>query len=86
MTTALLNPSRLLLGASLAAILGAGAALAQAETIDTDGDGMVSYTELLLVMPDMTEDDFTALDVNEDGMLDAEEVAAAEEAGLITLG
>jgi hypothetical protein len=47
---------------------------------------MVSYTELLLVMPDMTEDDFTALDVNEDGMLDAEEVAAAEEAGLITLG
>jgi hypothetical protein len=86
MTTALLNPSRLLLGASLAAILGAGAALAQVETIDTDGDGMVSYTELLLVMPDMTEDDFTALDVNEDGMLDAEEVAAAEEAGLITLG
>jgi hypothetical protein len=57
----------------------------QAE-IDTDGDGMVSYTELLLVMPDMTEDDFVALDVNEDGMLDAEEVAAAEEAGLITLG
>jgi hypothetical protein len=56
-----------------AAILGAGAALAQAETIDTDGDGMVSYTELLLVMPDMTEDDFAALDVNEDGMLDAEE-------------
>jgi hypothetical protein len=55
MTTALLNPSRLLLGASLAAILGAGAALAQVETIDTDGDGMVSYTELLLVMPDMTE-------------------------------
>jgi hypothetical protein len=86
MTTALLNPSRLLLGASLAAILGAGAALAQVETIDTDGDGMVSYTELLLVMPDMTEDDFTALDVNEDGMLDAEEFAAAEEAGLITLG
>jgi hypothetical protein len=47
---------------------------------------MVSYTELLLVMPDMTEEDFTALDANEDGMLDAEEFAAAEEAGLITLG
>jgi hypothetical protein len=75
-----------LLATSLAAILGAGAALGQAETIDTDGDGMVSYTELLLVMPDMTEDDFTALDANEDGMLDAEEFAAAEEAGLITLG
>jgi Ca2+-binding EF-hand superfamily protein len=65
--------------------LTAGVALGQAE-IDTDGDGMVSYTELLLVMPDMTEEDFTALDANEDGMLDAEEFAAAEEAGLITMG
>lgn len=86
MTTELLNPSRLLVAASVAALLTTGAALGQAETIDTDGDGMVSYTELLLVMPDMSEDDFVALDANEDGMLDAEEFAAAEEAGLITLG
>jgi hypothetical protein len=83
--TTLQGPGRLVLATSFAAILAAGAALGQAE-IDTDGDGMVSYTELLLVMPDMTEDDFVALDVNEDGMLDAEEFAAAEEAGLITLG
>jgi low affinity Fe/Cu permease len=85
MTNALHIPFRLLLATSVAAILTAGVALGQAE-IDTDGDGMVSYTELLLVMPDMTEEDFTALDANEDGMLDAEEFAAAEEAGLITMG
>ncbi len=90
MTTALHNSfqttGRLLLATSFAALLTAGAALGQADTVDTDGDGMVSYTELLLVMPDMTEEDFVALDANEDGMLDAEEFAAAEEAGLITLG
>jgi hypothetical protein len=86
MTNARNTPARLILGASLAALLSAGAAVAQADTVDTDGDGMVSYTELLLVMPDMTEEDFAALDANEDGMLDAEEYAAAEEAGLITAG
>jgi hypothetical protein len=86
MTTALMNPGRVMLATALAALLSAGAALGQAETVDTDGDGMVSYTELLIVMPDMTEDAFVALDANADGMLDAEEFAAAQEAGLITLG
>jgi hypothetical protein len=86
MTTAPENPIRPMLAAFFAAIFATGAALGQADTADTDGDGMLSYTELLLVMPDMTEEDFAALDANEDGMLDAEEVAAAEEAGLITLG
>ena len=58
-------------------------ALAQDAAIDVDEDGMYSYPELLAVMPEMTEDEFVILDVNGDGLLDAEEIAAAQEAGAI---
>ncbi len=54
--------------------------------MDADGDGLVSYTELLMVMPDVTEDEFAALDANADGGLDATELAVAVEAGLIPAG
>lgn len=70
----------------IAGVVGAGHAMGQAETLDTDGDGMVSYTELLMAVPEMTEEEFQALDANADGMLDADELTAAEEAGLITTG
>lgn len=86
MTTGITTSRRTLLAASTATVLAAGVAFAQAETLDTDGDGMVSYAELLVAVPDVTEDDFTTLDLNADGMLDADEIAAAEEAGLISLG
>lgn len=34
-------------------------------------------------MPEMSLDDFTAIDANGDGMLDAEEIAVGVEAGLL---
>lgn len=67
-------------------VVGAGHAMAQAETLDGDGDGMVSYTELLMAMPDITEAEFQALDANADGMLDNDELTIAKDAGLITAG
>jgi len=56
---------------------------AQNAEIDVNGDGMYSYPELLVVLPDMTEDEFTVLDASGDGLLDADEIAAGTEAGLL---
>ncbi len=58
-------------------------ALAQDAAIDINGDGMYSFPELQAVMPEISEDDFTTLDVSGDGLLDADEIAAATEAGLL---
>ncbi len=56
---------------------------AQDAEIDVNGDGMYSYPELQAVMPEMTEDDFAVLDTSGDGLLDADEIAVATEAGLL---
>lgn len=58
-------------------------ATAQESTMDTDGDGMVSFPELQAAMPEMTDVDFGLLDTSGDGMLDADEIAAGQEAGLL---
>ncbi len=72
-----------LAGAFAILLGGASLAMGQAEAIDADGDGMVSYSEMLVVMPALTEDEFMALDADADGLLSADEIAAAQEAGLI---
>ncbi|MGH1370132.1 MAG: hypothetical protein ACRBCL_16085 [Maritimibacter sp.] len=59
------------------------AGVAQAEGLDANGDGHVIFDEILMVMPDMNEEQFAAIDVNGDGMLDEAEVAAAIEAGVL---
>lgn len=56
---------------------------AQDSAIDTDGDGLYSFAEVQAAMPEMTADQFVVLDVNADGLLDADEIAAATEAGLL---
>ena len=61
-------------------LLTASPLAAQDSSIDTDADGMYSLAELQAAMPEMTEDQFVILDVNADGMLDADEIAAASEA------
>ena len=58
-------------------------ALAIEAEIDLDGDGAYSLSEVQTAMPDMTMDSFTVIDVNGDGLLDADEVAAAIQAGLL---
>ncbi|WP_264210739.1 EF-hand domain-containing protein [Leisingera thetidis] len=63
--------------------MAASAALAAMSDVDTDEDGMSSYEELIAVYPDVTEDQFTAMDANEDGSLDQEEMDAAAEAGTL---
>jgi len=69
-----------------AAIIAAGAAMAQTMVEDTNADGVYSMEELMVAFPTITEDIFTSIDVNEDGAVDAEELAAAEAAGMLTAG
>ena len=58
--------------------MGAGAA-----EVDANGDGILSIAEVQAVYPDVTTDQFSTMDLNGDGGLDAEEVVAAQEAGLM---
>lgn len=51
--------------------------------IDVNGDGFYSFPELGVALPDLTSEDFTAMDVTGDGLLDMAEVAAAQDAGLL---
>ena len=63
--------------------LSATALSAQSE-MDTDGDGLLSYNELLAAYPEMTEENFTAIDTNSDGAVDADEMTVATDAGLLS--
>jgi len=56
---------------------------AGAAEVDANGDGVLSVVEVQNVYPDVTADQFTAMDLNADGALDEAEVTAAQEAGLM---
>jgi hypothetical protein len=72
----------------LAGLLGLGVSTAAmaAEVEDTDGDGMYSMEELMVAYPSLTEDLFSTIDGNGDGAVDPDELAAAEEAGVLVAG
>ena len=63
--------------------LGATATLASTTVEDSDGSGNFSMEEMLTVYPALTDEIFAAVDVNEDGAIDAEELAVAQEAGVL---
>ncbi|NNE82172.1 MAG: EF-hand domain-containing protein [Silicimonas sp.] len=65
-------------------VLGLGATTAMAAVEDTDGDGVYSMEELKAAYPEITDEAFEEADLNADGAIDAEELAAAEAAGLLT--
>ena len=72
---------------ALAPLALASAALAQAtlpEVPDTDGNGSWSLVELQAVWTDLTEDSFKAIDTSADGNVDATELQAALDGGVIT--
>lgn len=53
------------------------------QSVDADADGQVTLEELQAVHAEITAESFAALDVNGDGLLDADEYAAAVDGGLI---
>ena len=54
-----------------------------AADMDADGDGAVSMTEFQEAMPDAEAGTFSAVDANADGVLTADEIASAQEAGTL---
>lgn len=58
-------------------------AVSAQSAMDTDGDGLLSYNELLAAHPEMTEESFVSIDTNADGAVDADELQAGVEAGLL---
>ena len=64
----------------------ASAVAAQTMVEDTDGDGMYSMEEMVAVFPALTEERYFEIDTNADGSVDADELAAAQEAGLLAEG
>lgn len=72
-------------GLSALVVTIAGASFAQEvdPAMDMNGDGMLSFPELIVAYPDMTEEAFSAIDTTGDGVLDGAEVAAAVDAGIL---
>ncbi len=71
---------------ALGVLLAATPALfAQDAGPDADGDGLVTMEEFTAAYPDLTEDTFLVADANADGALDADEMAAAAEAGILPM-
>ncbi|MCK0139927.1 EF-hand domain-containing protein [Aliiroseovarius sp. F47248L] len=71
---------------SLAAALliaGSSAVFADIAALDANEDGQVTMEELVAVYPDVTAEDFSTADADASGTLDADELAAAQEAGAI---
>lgn len=77
--------TRLILALSTAAAMSATMAMAQDAPMaeDTDGDGFYSLEELQAAYPDLTAEAYETLDTNADGNVDAAEVAAGLEAGVL---
>lgn len=51
--------------------------------LDANEDGFISFDELLEMHPETTTELFLTLDTDGDALLNADELAAAQEAGLI---
>lgn len=68
---------------TMTALMSFSLPLAAMESVDADADGQVTLEELQAVHAEITAEDFAALDVNGDGVLDADEYAAGVDGGLI---
>lgn len=75
---------RAALGAIAVAMFAAPAFALTVSDLDTDGDSLISYTEMTVKYPDLTEDAFGEIDTSDDGFVDEAELAAALAAGTIT--
>lgn len=70
--------------AAMVAALSTSFAVADTLTdLDANEDTMVTMDEVTAVYPETTEDAFAAMDANADGSLDAAEIEAAQNAGML---
>jgi hypothetical protein len=74
---------RLTIPLGLCLSLGAGYAGAQTMPLDSDGNGTFSMAEMQATWADLTEDVFKAIDTDANGEIDADELKAAMDAGVL---
>ncbi|WP_102110102.1 hypothetical protein [Oceaniglobus roseus] len=70
---------------SAAAVLALAAPCLAESALDANGDGSVTFDEVLAVYPETTESAFVAMDSDGDGLLSPEEIAAAQRTGFLPL-
>ncbi|SUZ33539.1 hypothetical protein ROE7235_03311 [Roseibaca ekhonensis] len=74
---------RTAVGAMLVALFAAPAFALTVSDVDTDGDSLVSFTEMSVFYPDLSEGLFEEIDTSNDMLVDESELTAALEAGTI---
>lgn len=74
---------RAAIGAVMVAMFAAPAFALTVSDVDTDGDNLVSFAEMTVKYPDLTEEAFGDIDTSDDSYVDETELAAALEAGVI---
>lgn len=74
---------KLVLFAALTAMGLATQAVAEVVVKDADGNGTISYAEIVAAYPELTEEAFVAFDTDESGELSEEEITAAMESGAL---
>ena len=57
--------------------------LSFAANLDANGDGVMTIEEVQAMFPDVTAEAFSAMDTDSDGVLNADETLAGQDAGLI---
>ncbi len=65
------------------AILASAAAAYAMTEIDANGDGSVTYEEMITIHPEVSEAQFADADTDGNGMIDETELAAARAAGIL---
>ena len=68
---------------SVLAVFAAAQVQAQTAIEDTDANGTISYDEMTVAFPEMTQESFDEIDIDANGEIDAEEMDVASEAGLL---
>ncbi|MCE0507266.1 MULTISPECIES: hypothetical protein [unclassified Roseivivax] len=74
---------RAAVGAMVVALFAAPAFALTVSDVDTDGDSLVSFTEMAVAYPDLTEALFAEIDTSDDSLVDEAELAAALDQGVI---
>lgn len=68
---------------AISSLAASGATAMTMSSIDTNGNGMLSYKEVHAAMPKVTKSAFGKADTNSDGQLSKAELAAAEKSGIL---
>ena len=74
---------RAAVGTLMADLIAAPAFALTVSDVDTDGDSLISFTEMAVMYPDISEEAFAVIDTGGDSFVDEAELTAALEAGLI---